>query len=53
MMPDEEEAYEEEQDQEEPESPSALPWRGPQIKLNKFGGFRSEYRGWRDEVQAI
>ena len=27
--------------------------RGPQIKLNEFGGFRSEHRGWRDEVQAI
>ena len=29
------------------------PWRGPQIKLEKFGGSRSEYRNWRDEVQAI
>ena len=28
-------------------------WRGPQIKLQKFSGFRSGYRGWRNEVQAI
>ena len=28
-------------------------WRGPQVKLNKFGGSRPEYRGWRDEVQAL
>ena len=28
-------------------------WRGPQVKLNKFGGERHEYRGWRDEVQAL
>ena len=31
----------------------AQPWRGPQIKLNKFGGSRQEYRSWRDEVQVI
>ena len=47
-----EELYEEE-DQEEISPPGPQPWRGPQIKLNKFGGSRSEYRGWRDEVQAI
>ena len=29
------------------------PWCGPQVKLNKFGGSRPEYRGWRDEVQAL
>ena len=29
------------------------PWKGPQIKLNKFNGDRSSYRGWRDEVQAL
>ena len=33
--------------------PAAQPWRGPQIKPNKLGGFGSEYRGWRDAVQAI
>ena len=31
----------------------AGPWRGPQVKLNKFSGSRPEYRGWRDEVQAL
>ena len=29
------------------------PWRGPQIKLNKFSGSRQEYRAWRDEVQVV
>ena len=29
------------------------PWRGPQVKLNNFSGSRPEYRGWRDEVQAL
>ena len=42
----EEEAHEEAE-------PAEQPWRGPQIKLNKFGGFRSEYRRWCDEVQAM
>ena len=23
------------------------------MKLNKFGGSRPEYRGWRDEVQVL
>ena len=32
---------------------AAQPWRGPQIKMNTLSGFRSEYRGWRDDVQAI
>ena len=44
------EAEEEVREQTEP---AAQPWRGPQIKLKKFGGFSSEYRDWRDEVQAI
>ena len=25
----------------------------PQVKLNKFSGSRTEYRGWSDEVQAL
>ena len=32
---------------------ASQPWRGPQIKLEKFSGDRALYRAWRDEVQAI
>ena len=35
------------------ENAAGSQWRGPQVKLNKFGGSRPEYRGWRDEVQAL
>ena len=51
-MTQQEELHDEEEP-EEPVPPGAQPWRGPQKKLNKFGGSRSEYRGWCDEVQAI
>ena len=28
-------------------------WRGPQIKLNKFGGSRTKYKAWKTEVQVF
>ena len=33
--------------------PAPKPWRGPQLKIEKFGGSRSKYRAWRNEVQAL
>ena len=50
---DQDDASEAGEEGHEETEPAAQPCLGLQIKLNKFGGFRSEFRGRRDEVQDV